>query len=525
MNTLKFKIHIAFTALLFLFVISSCSKDEVVPAFKETGRLVKAEDIPEVTSALLSRMGLDKGNERFSVNNGVSNDVFNIDWDKILQLVDSTGKETYTFSIQDEDNNPFIFYNLVIRFNEYGNAFFPFIMKYEMSEEFIPIYLQTNSMKNFSGKISKIIISQPSSSNLENSANHSPDYVRSITGNPDCPQEEIDMSEGESTSGGGYLPPSGGSGGFTSYTVYEVCEYYIQDFYFISVTDTGVNSVVYDYSIIREECHTEIVYHNTTPDGGSECEIGDGDLPILPSDELERKIDDSELDECVQAVLNDIKNLTQGMSWIINRFNYNWNNQWLSAVTKGYNWKVKSGNLDNYTNATTSSKFDVNTNTVTTIFDSRKFAEASDLSMARTILHESLHAWLVSYFRVDRTSWGHKDYQLLIDDLSSGQFLTMNNTHHVELVRNWIDDISIALQEFGELRGYNLPLQYYEDLAWGGLTTYTNTNGEEVEAPWFIKTVPNSTTRTRISNSISIEQSGKDLNGNTKEKKGEDSGC
>ena len=42
-------------------------------------------------------------------------------------------------------------------------------------------------MKNFSGKISKIIISQPSSSNLENLANHGPDYVRSITVNPDWP--------------------------------------------------------------------------------------------------------------------------------------------------------------------------------------------------------------------------------------------------------------------------------------------------------------------------------------------------
>ena len=456
MNTYKLKtVFLSITIFTILF-FNSCSKDEVIPHFVETGMIVNAEDIPEVTSALLNRMGLDKGNGRFSVNNGVSDDIFSIDWDKILQLVDSTGKETYTFSIQDDDDNPFIFYNLVIRFNEYGNAFFPFIMKYEMSEEFIPVYLQTNSMKNFSGKISKIIISQPSSSNLENSANHGPDYVRSITGNPDCPQEEIDMSEGESTSGGGYLPPSGGGGGFTSYTVYEVCEYYIQDFYFITVTAAGVNSVVYDYSIIREECHTEIVYHNTTPDGNPECEIGDGNLPIVSPSPIRDKIDDTQLSDCHKQVLNSLIGKSDWISYTVFKLFGSSIKFDINFVTTNANDRDEAGWTDypfNYNASTGRYK--------TNIYINNRY-ESTNLSVAKTILHEIMHAYLMFEHK------NNPNFSEVYEDLVNSWAATrdLGYSQHEE-IGNYIDEIAKALQNYDS--NSQSGIDYYYGLSWGGL--------------------------------------------------------
>jgi hypothetical protein len=45
-----------------------------------------------------------------------------------------------------------------------------------------------------------------------------------------------------------------------------------------------------------------------------------------------------------------------------------------------------------------------------------------------------------------------------------------NDVHQEEFARSLKDDIAVILKEFGQMKGYDIPDQYYSDLAWGGLT-------------------------------------------------------
>ena len=305
-----------FLFLLGIVLITACQTDTVEPAPETIRQVVSAEDIPEVTSTLLNRMGLSNSTGKFSMNNGTIQSEFDIDWDKILQLIDTTGRETYTFGIKDNDGSPFTFYNLVIRFNEFGDAYFPFLMKYEMSEDFIPQYLATGSLQNFSGKITKQVVSMPASGNNQHSYNADPDAPRMVNGNPNCPQDEINMNDGNGNSGGGGPggpggPIGGGNGG--GYTVYEVCDYYIHDeFWISSVCDAnGENCTVSDIevtSVITEECYTVTVNHTETP-GSPNCDTGNGDTPILdPNDECEiLQLDaNTYVNTCEETFANDV---------------------------------------------------------------------------------------------------------------------------------------------------------------------------------------------------------------------------
>lgn len=62
------------------------------------------------------------------------------------------------------------------------------------------------------------------------------------------------------------------------------------------------------------------------------------------------------------------------------------------------------------------------------------------------------------------------------------------------MVEQFHNNIAIALQEFGQSRGYNMDFDYYKDLAWGGLH-HTDTFKSKVE-----------TERDRIMNVVFTEQ-------------------
>ncbi|MEJ8801314.1 hypothetical protein [Pontibacter sp. H249] len=81
------------------------------------------------------------------------------------------------------------------------------------------------------------------------------------------------------------------------------------------------------------------------------------------------------------------------------------------------------------------------------------------------------------------------------------------------MVRSFVNDIALALQEYGQLNNYNLSAQFYQDLAWGGLegtSAFKNLSWSD---------------RNRISNTILIEISGKDASGQAQTPKGQLSGC
>ena len=231
-----------------------------------------------------------------------------------------------------------------------------------------------------------------------------------------------------------------------------------------------------------------------------------------------KKIDDTLLKPCMQGILSDVKNLTQGsVGQIIQKF---------SGTIPGYNWELKDGALAGNQNAFTSQAYNKTTGTVTTTFDGSKLVNATDLSIARTILHESVHAYLVSYFKIDPLS-ASKSYPDLVGDWAKGIYGDQNTNQHAEFVRNFVSDITIALEEFGVNRGLRISSQFYQDLAWGGLTHTgkLDSSGNPIETAWFQTAFPSSVDRKRIVDNINIELTGKDFSGITKTQKGVNAGC
>ena len=161
-------------------------------------------------------------------------------------------------------------------------------------------------------------------------------------------------------------------------------------------------------------------------------------------------------------------------------------------------------------NAHTSQSYYTNTGTIITTFDSQAWRDATELSWARTILHESIHAYLASQFAISRPNWMATYPQMVA---KWGRLQNWNDVHHEEIARSIVSDISTSLQEYGNSRGYNFSSQFYDDLAWGGLqNTRTFQNFTQRE-------------KTRILNTIAIELTGMDTQGNSKIQKGINAGC
>ena len=178
--------------------------------------------------------------------------------------------------------------------------------------------------------------------------------------------------------------------------------------------------------------------------------------------------------------------------------------------TPNYNWNLKSGYLGGTDTGVTNSKYDILTSSINTTLDSKTWSDATDLSWARSILHESIHAYLATRFAIDRKDF-ISSYSTMVSEW--GVMNDWNKLHHEEIARSIVNDVALALEEYGKSDGYNLPSQFYQDMAWGGLQDTTT-----------FKNLPFADQQ-RILNVISTELTGADTNGNAKLQKGKKAGC
>ena len=102
---------------------------------------------------------------------------------------------------------------------------------------------------------------------------------------------------------------------------------------------------------------------------------------------------------------------------------------------------------------------------------------ATDLSIARTTIHETLHAVLVYMYEsglFETNGVTDPDYvdltEAYADYLISNNPTLINTTQH-ELIADFVDDIATSLSIYGNNHGYNQSFSFYKKLAWGGLTT------------------------------------------------------
>ncbi len=269
--------------------------------------------------------------------------------------------------------------------------------------------------------------------------------------------------------------------------------------------------------------YSEITYEDC---GDSSGDTGGGGTTTIRIEDR-YQINDSNLKPCMSKILDSIKKLSTGVSSIIQKFSGNTNT--------GFNWLLKDGATINGGPGQTTN-YDKSTNLVTSTFNTQKYSNASELSWARTIMHESVHAYIMASFGVDYIS-SKNSFADFFSDYRKAKYPNLNDAQHAEFVRNYVNDIKTSLKEYGNKKGYNLTDEFYTDMAWGGLTHWskrdsagnvqTDSSGNPIMemTPWFQSTFSNTNDRNRVLNTNAIELTKKDMNNVTKTPKGQDAGC
>lgn len=93
--------------------------------------------------------------------------------------------------------------------------------------------------------------------------------------------------------------------------------------------------------------------------------------------------------------------------------------------------------------------------------------------MARSIIHESVHAYLVALSASDPSGFASAfpffwpDYDSI--QTKFGFSGSANTAHHNEFIRSFVSSMARYLKALGQNRGYSMSDQFYEYISWGGL--------------------------------------------------------
>ncbi|MGY6521820.1 MAG: hypothetical protein ACXIUD_08840 [Mongoliitalea sp.] len=180
-------------------------------------------------------------------------------------------------------------------------------------------------------------------------------------------------------------------------------------------------------------------------------------------DEDEEEIDIKELTNCHQELIKDlIGSSKQEFMRIFEKFNGN------QPVPGNYNVKFQYGTCPPGATACTSRNLQDGWATIT--ISQSVNQQATDLSFARTILHETLHAYLL--FEEQYPS--DCDLNCLLNDyIAKYGKNDLNDPHHNLFVETkFLNDIEIELKNYAISQNYiisTLGSDYFKDMAWGGL--------------------------------------------------------
>jgi hypothetical protein len=130
------------------------------------------------------------------------------------------------------------------------------------------------------------------------------------------------------------------------------------------------------------------------------------------------------------------------------------------------NWQLGTNTLKPGTSGSTISDF--SNNIVKTYFDPQQLQNATDLSVMTTMMHESVHAYLVAYYANDPNRFG-AEYPILVQAFLYPSQSGQNNTQHSLIVSSFKNEIGKILFNYCAQLGYKADLQYCQDLAWNGL--------------------------------------------------------
>ncbi|WP_293942780.1 MULTISPECIES: hypothetical protein [unclassified Sphingobacterium] len=197
-------------------------------------------------------------------------------------------------------------------------------------------------------------------------------------------------------------------------------------------------------------------YHNVNPGGSA----GGGGTNNNTVANFNNRIDDTKLPDCMKGVVDALKKLNgNSVADIINKF---------AGTVPGYNIKfIMEEGEDPLQVAGTKPKM-VNGEMIIGFNSNRlTIQNATDLAVATSVLHESIHAYLSAFYTNDKDA-AKLTYPQLFEKYSKAKALS-NPIQHEEIAKNFIKDLSLSLKDYGKLKGYKFDDQVYDDMAWKGL--------------------------------------------------------
>jgi hypothetical protein len=195
-------------------------------------------------------------------------------------------------------------------------------------------------------------------------------------------------------------------------------------------------------------------------DGNNDVGGGDG---LETEDEDEEEIDIKELTNChKELILSLIGSSKQEFMRIFEKFNGN------QPVPGNYNVKFQYGTCPPGATACTSRNLQDGWATIT--ISQSVNQNATDLSFARTILHETLHAYLL----FEQQYPSDCDLNCLLTNyIAKYGGNDLNPSHHNLFVETkFLNDIAVELRNYAIGANYNVATlgdQFFKDMAWGGL--------------------------------------------------------
>lgn len=162
-----------------------------------------------------------------------------------------------------------------------------------------------------------------------------------------------------------------------------------------------------------------------------------------------------------------------------------------------------------FTNGTTKNGANGSTSGTTITLNNNYLQTATQLAIARTIIHEMVHAYLNVNLRRGTSDVKDQKFSEMLINYFNTNYRGMNTgrAHH-EFMGQYIEAMAISLQQW-DMRygtGTDLGFEYYKALSYGGLFQ-TDVNGAiTTETNSFKELVPNAKDRQDIANKILNEQ-------------------
>ena len=470
------------------FLITNCQKENINPVNQAEiernnylSSYISGEKIPEIINLL------EPKNKTSSKSTIISDSFGEISLENILEVIDTLGNKNYSFTLTPKTPKPNSIFNLVI--NSSNQTTEMAIFEYRMAPSFAQDY--HNGLKTF-GEFTGSIFKFPyfSSSNLF--AKSSETCVQNIDEVVNCDEINVDGGSVVSSGGGGtggttligdtntYTGADGGDvdhnyggastgesggGGFQLVCVMSPRTFEC-DWIFVIMPDDHLNKS----NNTKNKTNTDNCCDDTNVDGGVginlertclDGSIKNADGTCIAPD----KIIDTNLTGKAECVYGKLENSSTGFKNMIQMFDGEFPVSHLELRN--------STSLPNNINAKTYPPV----NYVITIDINENNLNRPNLSIARTFIHETIHAEMFRKIMsildnggdlngLTRSQWTNKlsngDYPGIFDYYSR---YGVNGMQHEQMAAHYISTISSLLEEFQS----GLSQDIYNSMAWEGL--------------------------------------------------------